>query len=165
MWNKVFKVRHGDILYLPFYHFLYKAASRPSARARTLCPDTKGMLFRHRGAPSFVSISCAVLLTLLCSFIICCCCTVYRAQVFVRASQKCYIHIGARAQAPNPGTKSGGSLKIDMKVLSIRVIRQTRMTDLWFWSHWPTRPLGEISAIYALQRLTTSFLFRWVNVL
>ena len=58
-----------------------------------------------------------------------------------------------------------GSLKIDMKVLSIRVIRQTRMTDLWFWSHWPTRPLGEISAIYALQRLTTSFLFRWVNVL
>ena len=45
----------------------------------------------------------------------------YRAQVFVQAPLKCYVHIfvlfcccyvhiGARAQAPNPGTKSGCSL-------------------------------------------------------
>ena len=34
----------------------------------------------------------------------------YCAQVFVRAPLKCYVHIGARAQAPNPGTKSGRSL-------------------------------------------------------
>ena len=36
----------------------------------------------------------------------------YRAHVFVRASLKCYIHIGAHAQAPNPGTKSGHGLKL-----------------------------------------------------
>ena len=30
----------------------------------------------------------------------------YRAQVFVRVPLKCYVHIGARAQAPNPVTKS-----------------------------------------------------------
>ena len=35
----------------------------------------KGMLFRHRGALSFVSICCGVLFTLLCSFIICCSCS------------------------------------------------------------------------------------------
>ena len=34
----------------------------------------------------------------------------YRAQVFMQAPLKCYVHIGAHAQAPNPGTKSGCSL-------------------------------------------------------
>ena len=34
----------------------------------------------------------------------------YRAQVFVRVSLKCYLHIGVHAQAPNPGTKSGRGL-------------------------------------------------------
>ena len=34
----------------------------------------------------------------------------YRAQVFVRASLKRYLHIGVHAQAPNPGTKSGRGL-------------------------------------------------------
>ena len=31
----------------------------------------------------------------------------YRARVFVWVPLKCYIHIGARAKASNPGTKSG----------------------------------------------------------
>ena len=35
----------------------------------------------------------------------------YRAQVFVLSPLKCYVHIGARAQAPNPSTKSGRGLR------------------------------------------------------
>ena len=34
----------------------------------------------------------------------------YRAQVFVRAPLKYYVHIGAHAQAPNPSIKSGRGL-------------------------------------------------------
>ena len=36
----------------------------------------------------------------------------YRARVFVRAPLKCYVHIGARAQAPN-GTQSGRGLRVE----------------------------------------------------
>ena len=35
----------------------------------------------------------------------------YCAPVFVQAPLKCYVHFGVRAQAPNPGTKSGRGLR------------------------------------------------------
>ena len=38
----------------------------------------------------------------------------YCAQVFVWATLKCCVHIGARAQALNLGTKSGCGLKINI---------------------------------------------------
>ena len=56
----------------------------------------------------------------------------YRAQVFVRAPLKGYVHIGARAQAPNPGTKSGRGLTLWIHFQ----IPKTGLTLSNPFSHW-----------------------------
>ena len=70
-------------------------------RVQTWCPcqdavpwALKGMLFRHRAwCPkfNFNLLRCSIDITLL----------FHVLKFFVRAQLKCYVHVGARTQAPN----------------------------------------------------------------
>ena len=75
---------------------------------------------------------------------------------FLYGTTKCYVHIGAHAQAPNPGTKSGRGLSLDLVPRSYvlrMIVKLAAKQELSFMNNTKKEQRKRILAVREMQPL------------